>query len=71
MHASAGDWLVVTPPRLGEPPRRGLILGVRGAGGEPPYRVRWTDTDHETLVFPGPDFHVEHHAAPGPGRGPR
>jgi hypothetical protein len=71
MHATAGDWLVVTPPRLGETPRRGLIVDVRGAGGAPPYQVRWTDTDHETLVFPGPDFHVEHHGEHGHGAGTR
>jgi len=28
---------------------------VRGPEGKPPYLVRWADTGHEALVFPGPD----------------
>ena len=27
--------------------------------GTPPYRVRWVEDDHETLVFPGPEAHIE------------
>ncbi len=38
----------------GRPVRRAAIVGV-GPDGGPPYTVRWTDTDHEALVFPGPD----------------
>jgi hypothetical protein len=34
------------------------ILEVRGANGEPPYRVRFAD-GHETLLYPGPDSFVE------------
>ena len=36
------------------------ILEVHGAAGAPPYLVRWSDTDHESLVFPGPDATVQH-----------
>ena len=52
MKAKAGDWLVEAPGR------RGLIREVRHADGTPPYVVRWLDTEHEALVFPGPDAHI-------------
>ena len=54
MHAEVGDWLVVNSHAEGRPIRRAAIIAV-GPDGEPPYTVRWTDTDHEGLVFPGPD----------------
>jgi hypothetical protein len=28
---------------------------VHSPDGEPPYDVRWLDTDEEATVFPGPD----------------
>jgi len=37
----------------------GEIIEVRGAGGEPPYLVRFED-GHSSLMFPGPDCVVEH-----------
>lgn len=61
MHASAHDRIVVLSPRLDEPNRDGEILEVRGAEGAPPYQVRWSDTGHEGLYFPGTDA-VIHHA---------
>lgn len=54
MHADPGDWLVVKGVRESQAPRRAEILSV-GTGGIPPYGVRWLDTGHEGLVFPGPD----------------
>ncbi len=60
MRAAEGDWIVVQSAHTGEPRREGLVVTVRHADGSPPYVVRWTDTDEETLVFPGPDAHVEH-----------
>jgi Domain of unknown function (DUF1918) len=59
MIAAEGDWLVVQPRHVGDHGRRGLVLDVRGPSGGPPYLVRWTDTDHEALVFPGPDAGIE------------
>ena len=59
MKAAVGDWLVVERVHLGEPRRRARIVEVSHADGTPPYRVRWTDTEHETVVFPGPDARVE------------
>jgi hypothetical protein len=40
--------------------RDGEIIGVRHADGTPPYVVRWEDTGHESLVYPGPDAMVQH-----------
>ena len=60
MHASVGDRMVIQPPHLGEPERDGEVLAVRGSDGGPPYLVRWSDTGHETLFFPGPDAVLQH-----------
>ena len=57
MHAQPGDWLVIRSGRDARPSRRAVIVGV-GPDGAPPYRVRWTDTGHEGLLFPGPDAEV-------------
>lgn len=71
MHASVGDRLVVKGRHLDEPIRDGEIIGVRHADGSPPYVVRWEDTGHEALVYPGPDATVQHFAhedEPAPDR---
>jgi hypothetical protein len=60
MRARAGDRVRVEGHHLGDPVRTGEILEVRGADGAPPYVVRWDDSDHEVLFFPGPDAFVEH-----------
>jgi hypothetical protein len=65
VHAKPGDWLVIKSAALDRPTRRGLITEVHGADGTPPYVVRWTDNDHEAIVFPGPDAHIESPAAAG------
>lgn len=57
MKAHAGDWLVIHSHLEGRPIRRAVILAV-GPAGEPPYTVRWTDSDHEGLIFPGPDASI-------------
>ncbi|MDI2124776.1 DUF1918 domain-containing protein [Yinghuangia seranimata] len=59
MKAQVGDWIVVESPHVGEPRRIGLVIGVEQADGAPPYTVRWTEDDHESLFFPGPEAHVE------------
>lgn len=58
MRAHRGDHLVVESRTAAGPRRDGEILGVHGSGGEPPYDVRWSDTGHVALVFPGPDAHI-------------
>ena len=60
MKAQVGDMLVVSGHRVGEPDRTGEVVEVRGEDGEPPYLVRWDDTGHEGLYFPGSDAHVQH-----------
>jgi hypothetical protein len=61
MHAVVGDRLVVRSQHLDGQVRDAEILAVRGTDGTPPYVVRWSDTGHEALVFPGPDAYVDHH----------
>ncbi len=60
MYASVGDRLVIKGRHLGEVVRDGEIIGARHADGSPPYEVRWEDTGHESLVYPGPDAMVQH-----------
>ena len=57
LRAAAGDWLVVESSLDTRHRRQAQILGT-GAGGAPPFRVRWTDTDQLGLLFPGPDARV-------------
>jgi len=57
MHANVGDWLLVRGHNHDQPDRRGQILAVH-AQGEPPYTVRWSNDDHEGIVFPGTDAQV-------------
>lgn len=61
MHARIGDWLVVPPGPHESHGRRGQIVGLAHPDGGPPYRVRWLDDEHESLVFPPPDAHLERH----------
>lgn len=63
MQASVGDRIVVKGHRMGEPDRDCVVLEVRGQQGGPPYVVRWGETGHETLFFPGSDAVVRHYAA--------
>ena len=55
MKAKVGDWLVIKSGTIGRRDLRGLITEVRSSEGEPPYQVRWLDTDERATVFPGPD----------------
>jgi len=52
---------------VGQSDRIGEIVEVRGAGGEPPYLVRFDD-GHTSLVFPGPDAVIEHSRRKGKKR---
>ena len=60
MQAHIGDRIVIRPHHVGEATRDCEVLEVEGDSGGPPYRVRWSDSDHETLYFPGSDAFVEH-----------
>jgi hypothetical protein len=68
MNGHVGDRLILKGTHVGDPKRVGVITAVRHADGTPPYEVRWLDSGHEGLVFPGTDAVVE--AAPE-GGGPR
>jgi hypothetical protein len=63
MHATVGDRVVVRSTHSNEPNRDGEVLEVRGPKGTPPYVVRWSDTGHEALLFPGTDSVVHGHEA--------
>lgn len=58
MHATPGSQLVITGHHVGEPDRTGEVLEARGPGGTAPFLVRWDDTGHVSLLFPGSDCHV-------------
>lgn len=60
MFAKVGDRLVIKNLHVGEAVRDGEILEVRHEDGSPPYTVRWEDTGHVSLVFPGPDAVIQH-----------
>lgn len=64
MRAHIGDWLVIEGRTLGERRRQGQIIELTHADGTPPYRVRWVEDDHESVVFPGPDARIEPHPVP-------
>lgn len=63
MRAAVGDRIVIRGHHVGEPARDGEVLEVRGADGGPPYLVKWSDTGHESLFFPGSDATVQHFGA--------
>ncbi len=60
MDASVGDRIVIRGHHNGQPVRACRILEVRGSDGGGPYLVRWEDSSHETLYFPGSDALLEH-----------
>jgi hypothetical protein len=60
MQAVVGDRIIVQSAHVDERTRDGEVLEVRGTDDGPPFLVRWSDTGHETLVFPGPDTIVRH-----------
>jgi hypothetical protein len=62
MRATVGDRIVIGGHRVGQPNRDCEVLEVRGTDGGAPYLVRWGDTGHETLFFPGVDATLEHSA---------
>jgi hypothetical protein len=60
MRATVGDRIVVEGHHVGEPRRDCEVLEVHGENGSPPYLVRWSDSGHEALYYPGSDASVEH-----------
>ncbi len=67
MQAHIGDELIIRGHRIGQPDRRGQVLESRGPDDSQPFLVRWDDSGHTTLFFPGTDCfvqHLEHEGAP-------
>jgi len=60
MNANVGDRILIRSRHTGQPVRVGQVIEVRGRDGGPPYLVRWEDSGHETLYFPGTDAAIEH-----------
>lgn len=61
MHATVGDHIVIRGHHIDEHDRDCEVVELRGAGDEPPYLVRWGDSGHQSLFFPGPDANLRHH----------
>jgi len=59
MKAQIGDQVVVASAQTGVPARTGTIVELRHPDGTPPYVVRWSDTGHEGVYFPGHDGRIE------------
>ena len=59
MFARPGDRIVVRSDHVDGPIRDAEIIGVDHPDGSPPYRVRWSDTGHESLFFPGSDAFID------------
>lgn len=60
MKGQVGDRIAILSRHLDESVRECEIVGVHGTGGGPPYVVRWLDTGHFGIFFPGPDARVVH-----------
>ena len=60
MQAHIGDRIVIKGHRVDEPVRDCEVIEVHGPDWGPPYLVRWSDSGHETLFFPGSDAAIEH-----------
>ena len=66
MRAKVGDRIVIKGHRVGEHDRDCEVLEVHGPDGGAPFLVRWGDTGHESLFFPGSDASVQpYHRATG------
>jgi hypothetical protein len=58
VRARPGDTLVIHGRTLGRPDRFGEIVEVRSPSGDPPFLVSWSDSEHVTFTYPGPDAEV-------------
>ncbi len=65
MKAFVGDRYVQASGVVDGAVRDGKVVELRHPDGSPPFVVEWSDTGERTLVFPGPDAHVEHGAVEG------
>jgi len=70
MKAAVGDRIVTASGVVGGAVRDGVVTECPHGDGSPPYRVKWSDTGEETLVYPGADTIVDQESRPGPGAEP-
>lgn len=73
MKAAVGDRIVTASGVVGGAVRDGVVTECPHGDGSPPYRVKWSDTGEETLVYPGADTIVDQgarggHEQPQPAR---
>jgi hypothetical protein len=66
MHAQIGDWLVIPPAPHEAHGRRGQVVALIHPDGAPPYRVRWLEDEHVSVVFPPPEAYLRPPAHPAP-----
>lgn len=59
MQAEVGSRITVRGRKVGDRPRAGKIIEVRGPDGGPPYVVLWDGEPGEHLLFPGTDSLIE------------
>jgi hypothetical protein len=64
MQAEIGNRIVVRGRKVGTPTRCGVVVAIRGQAGNPPFVVRWDDTEGEHLYYPGSDAIIEPPAVP-------
>ncbi len=67
MRAAVGDRIVTASGVVGGAVRDGVVTECPHGDGSPPYRVRWSDTGEETLVYPGSDTFVDPQTEAGSG----
>ena len=60
MYAFKGDRIIVREEQADAEPRVAEVLTGTHSDGHPPYWGRWSDSDHDTLIFPPVDAEVEH-----------
>lgn len=66
MRAAVGDRVVTASGVVGGTVRDGVVTECPHGDGSPPYRVRWSDTGEETLVYPGSDTYVDREGGTAP-----
>jgi len=55
MRAHTGDLLIVNGRTDNSAARRAMVLEAHGPEASAPFLVRWIESGHQALVFPGPD----------------
>lgn len=53
MRARVGDRIILAADKVDQPTREGTVTEVRGADGQPPFVVEWSN-GHSGLLYPGP-----------------